>query len=266
MRSLEAEESSTDADTLLFQLAACQQYAAGGAGREYTPEDLAGEACGCRRAPAKGRGQAGRAAQRPRECLAQPPAAGRPTCPCSRPSSTYTLLSPAPRAVLGKSSRRLLAFTVQRKWVAATRTLLAAVAADQPAAEAMAAVDVMCVGTTGMPLLQLAVRSQRLELVREVLDWGEDRGEPWRGGASCGVGGGGARGARQAAGAGAGPAEAVPSPARPPSSADPLPALPRAAHTRRLCVPVHHARPPRPDRPAPGRPGARRRRHRGAAV
>lgn len=116
VRTLEAEESSTDLDTLLFQLAACQQLAAGGAGREYTPED---------------------------------------------------------REVLGKSSRRLLAYAVQRKWVAATRTLLAAVAADQPAAEAMAAVDVMCVGTTGMPLLQLAVRSQRLDLVRSLLDWGD---------------------------------------------------------------------------------------------
>ncbi len=44
--------------------------------------------------------------------------------------------------MLGKSSRRLLAYAVQRKWVAATRTLLATVAADQPAAEAMAAVSV----------------------------------------------------------------------------------------------------------------------------
>ncbi len=38
-------------------------------------------------------------------------------------------------------------------------------------------VDVMCVGTTGMPLLQLAVRSQRLDLVRTLLDWGEAHGE-----------------------------------------------------------------------------------------
>lgn len=78
---------------------------------------------------------------------------------------------------MAKSSRRLLAYAVQRKWVAASRTLLAAAAADQPAAEAMAAVDVMCVGTTGMPLLQLAVRSQRLELVRDILAWGQDHGE-----------------------------------------------------------------------------------------
>lgn len=70
---------------------------------------------------------------------------------------------------------------MQRKWVAATRTLLAALAADQPAAEAMAAVDVMAVGTTGMPLLQLAVRSQRLDLVQEVLGWGEAHGERGRG-------------------------------------------------------------------------------------
>ncbi len=83
-------------------------------------------------------------------------------------------------AVLGKSSRRLLAFAVQRKWVAATRTLLSSVAADQPAEEAMAAIDVMCVGTTGMPLLQLAVRSQQLELVQAVLEWGDAHGEGCR--------------------------------------------------------------------------------------
>lgn len=85
--------------------------------------------------------------------------------------------SPVLAAVLGKSSRRLLAFAVQRKWVAATRTLLSSVAADQPAEEAMAAIDVMCVGTTGMPLLQLAVRSQQLELVQAVLEWGDAHGE-----------------------------------------------------------------------------------------
>lgn len=55
--------------------------------------------------------------------------------------------SPFPAlAVLGKSSRRLLAYTVQRKWVAATRTLLAAVAADQAPSEAMAAVSGLGVG------------------------------------------------------------------------------------------------------------------------
>lgn len=35
----------------------------------------------------------------------------------------------------------------------------------------------MCVGTTGMPLLQLAVRSQRIDLVRALIDWGEQHGE-----------------------------------------------------------------------------------------
>ncbi len=43
VRTLEAEESSTDLDTLLFQLAACQQFAAGNSGREYTPEDREGK-------------------------------------------------------------------------------------------------------------------------------------------------------------------------------------------------------------------------------
>jgi hypothetical protein len=78
---------------------------------------------------------------------------------------------------LGKSSRRLLSFSVQRKWLAATRTLLGAACADQPAAEAMASVDIMSVGTTGMPLLQLAVRSQRLEVVQALLAWGATHGE-----------------------------------------------------------------------------------------
>lgn len=98
-----------------------------------------------------------------------------PVCP-AQPHSPLLPPRPPP-AVLGKSSRRLLAFAVQRKWVAATRTLLASVAADQPPEEAMAAVDIMCVGTTGMPLLQLAVRSQRLELVQAVLEWGDANGE-----------------------------------------------------------------------------------------
>ena len=78
---------------------------------------------------------------------------------------------------MGKSSRRLLSFSVQRKWLAATRTLLGAACADQPAAEAMASVDIMSVGTTGMPLLQLAVRSQRLEVVQALLAWGAAHGE-----------------------------------------------------------------------------------------
>jgi hypothetical protein len=111
VRTLEAEESSTDLDTLLFQLAACQQFGGGAAGREYTLDD---------------------------------------------------------REVLGKSSRRLLAYAVQRKWVAATRTLLAAVDADQPAAEAMAAVSTVshshsvCNSTHFGCLLALPVRSHLL--------------------------------------------------------------------------------------------------------
>ena len=42
--------------------------------------------------------------------------------------------------MLGKSSRRLLAYAVQRKWGVATRLLLSCVAADQPVHEAMAQV------------------------------------------------------------------------------------------------------------------------------
>lgn len=38
----------------------------------------------------------------------------------------------------------------------------------------------MCVGTTGMPLLQLAVRSQRIDLVHTLLDWGEEHSESVR--------------------------------------------------------------------------------------
>jgi hypothetical protein len=55
-------------------------------------------------------------------------------------SPPLPLLPPCVRAVLGRSSRRLLAFTVQRQWVAATRVLLAAVCADQEPVEAMAEV------------------------------------------------------------------------------------------------------------------------------
>ena len=45
VRALEAEEGATDVDTLLFQLAASEEYAAAGTGqqgRERTPEDLQG--------------------------------------------------------------------------------------------------------------------------------------------------------------------------------------------------------------------------------
>jgi hypothetical protein len=48
VRALEAEERATDVDTLLFQLAASEEYAAAAAagsgqqGRERTPEDLQG--------------------------------------------------------------------------------------------------------------------------------------------------------------------------------------------------------------------------------
>lgn len=82
-------------------------------------------------------------------------------------------VSQAELKVLGKSSRQLLAFAVQRVWVAATRTLLGAAVADVPCAEAMSEVDILCVGTTGMPLLKLAVRSQSLDLVQALLQWGD---------------------------------------------------------------------------------------------
>lgn len=206
VRALEAEEAPGDVDTLLFQLANCKEWTAGAGRREFSPEDREGEppCLVCCVPVSTGSPQstwftvhqpravwsAGGAA-RAMQGLCDPPmhmqSLGARVAACCAPHEGCTThlpppTHPPPPAVLGKSSRRLLAFAVQRKWVAATRTLLSSVAADQPAAEAMAAVDVMCVGTTGMPLLQLAVRSQRLELVKAVLEWGDAHGEDhcWR--------------------------------------------------------------------------------------
>jgi hypothetical protein len=44
--------------------------------------------------------------------------------------------------------------------VGVTRALLSSIAADCRPLDAVAAADVMAAGTTGMPLLQLAVRTQ----------------------------------------------------------------------------------------------------------
>lgn len=139
VRTLEAEESSTDLDTLLFQLAACQQLAAGGAGREYTPEDREGEQrfVGLR----AGSGCDAVLCHLRQLAMEQPVAGPTSNSACTKLDSLPSSTSRPSPTVLGKSSRRLLAYAVQRKWVAATRTLLAAVAADQPAAEAMAAVS-----------------------------------------------------------------------------------------------------------------------------
>jgi hypothetical protein len=55
-------------------------------------------------------------------------------------TNRFRFATAPPAVVLGKSSRQLLAFAVQRVWVAATRTLLGAAVADMPCAEAMSEV------------------------------------------------------------------------------------------------------------------------------
>ena len=81
------------------------------------------------------------------------------------------------RSACGRAARRLLPFVLQRKWAAATQLVLACLAADlEDPREAMAQADVMGAGTTGMPILQLAVRSQSEPLVRALLAWGAQRG------------------------------------------------------------------------------------------
>ncbi|GAB4817777.1 hypothetical protein N2152v2_004823 [Parachlorella kessleri] len=83
---------------------------------------------------------------------------------------------PEERAKAGKAARRMLAFAIQRKWVGVTRALLASISADCRPLDAVAAADVMAAGTTGMPLLQLAVRTQSKELVAALLAWGRAKG------------------------------------------------------------------------------------------
>lgn len=71
----------------------------------------------------------------------------------------------------GKAARRLLPFTVQRKWPALTRAALACVSLDTRTSEAMSEVDIIAVGTTGMSLLQLAVRTQSSDMLALLLNW-----------------------------------------------------------------------------------------------
>ena len=80
------------------------------------------------------------------------------------------------RGAVGRAARRLLPFVLQRRWAAATALVLSRLDADLPAGEAMAQADVMAAGTTGMPILQLAVRSQRPDLVAALLAWAASRG------------------------------------------------------------------------------------------
>ena len=76
-----------------------------------------------------------------------------------------------------KAARRLLPFLVQRKWPSLTRTALSACVLDNTSpSAAMANVDIIAAGTTGMPLLQLAVRTQSSEMVAMLLKWGQSVG------------------------------------------------------------------------------------------
>ena len=79
-----------------------------------------------------------------------------------------------------KAATRLLPFTIQRKWPALTRVALSAAIVDQPASEAMSAADVIAVGTTGMSLLQLAVRTQSSDMLAQLLNWGRSMGHEFK--------------------------------------------------------------------------------------
>lgn len=85
--------------------------------------------------------------------------------------------APAPP---GKAARRLLPFVVQRKWPAFTRAALACVGLDVHTSEAMSEVDILAVGTTGMPLLQLAVRTQSSDMLVLLLNWARMVGHEFR--------------------------------------------------------------------------------------
>lgn len=80
------------------------------------------------------------------------------------------------RGAAGRAARRLLPFVLQRKWAAATALVLSRLSVDLPAAEAMAQADVIAAGSTGMPVLQLAVRTQRHDLVSALLQWAARHG------------------------------------------------------------------------------------------
>ena len=82
---------------------------------------------------------------------------------------------------VGNAARRLLPFTVQRKWPALTGLALAASVLDNTSpSEAMSKTDVFSVGTTGMPLLQLAVRTQSADMVTLLLNWGRSKGHEFK--------------------------------------------------------------------------------------
>lgn len=86
------------------------------------------------------------------------------------PAAAAQALAAAP-APPGKAARRLLPFLVQRKWPLMMRKALDAAIADMPVGEAMGEADVVAAGTTGMPLLQLAVRAQCAEVLSMLLQW-----------------------------------------------------------------------------------------------
>jgi hypothetical protein len=82
---------------------------------------------------------------------------------------------------VGKAARKLLPFTIQRKWPALSGLALAASVLDNTSpSDAMANSDVYSVGTTGMSLLQLAVRTQSADMVTLLLNWGRSKGHQFK--------------------------------------------------------------------------------------
>ena len=82
---------------------------------------------------------------------------------------------------VGYASRRLLPFIIQRKWPALAGLALSACVLDGTSpSEAMASSDVHSVGTTGMALLQLAVRTQSADMVTLLLNWGRSKGHEFK--------------------------------------------------------------------------------------
>jgi len=77
---------------------------------------------------------------------------------------------------VGNAARRLLPFVIQRKWPALAGLALSACVLDNTSpSEAMSSSDVYAVGTTGMSLLQLAVRTQSAAMVTLLLNWSRSK-------------------------------------------------------------------------------------------
>ncbi|KAL4524920.1 hypothetical protein Ndes2526A_g07018 [Nannochloris sp. 'desiccata'] len=82
---------------------------------------------------------------------------------------------------VGNAARRLLPFTIQRKWPALAGLALSASVLDNTSpSEAMSSSDVYSVRATGMSLLHLAVRTQSADMVTLLLNWGRSKGHEFK--------------------------------------------------------------------------------------